>query len=58
MKGELKEVPLKGKVRKISRAHYLLIPSIIVKELDIKGDDEPIILLNKRDKVLAFKFAD
>ena len=56
MKGELTEVPLKGKVRKISRAYYLLVPSSIVKELGIKDDDKPIILWNKKDKVLAFKF--
>lgn len=56
MEGELKEVPLKGKVRKISRAYYLLIPSNIVKELDVKDSDEPIILLNRKDRVLAFRF--
>lgn len=53
---ELLEILLKGKVRKISRAHYLLIPSDIVNELSIKDDDKPIILLNKKDRILAFKF--
>lgn len=58
MKEGLTEVPLKGKVRRISRAHYLLIPSNIVKELDIKDDERPIILMNKKDRILGFKFSE
>jgi len=56
MVGELVEVPLKGKVRQISRAYYILIPSDIVRELNIEDDDKPVILLNKKDRILAFKF--
>lgn len=53
---ELTEVPLRGKVRKISRAYYLLVPISIVNELDIKDNDRPVILLDKKNRVLAFRF--
>jgi bifunctional DNA-binding transcriptional regulator/antitoxin component of YhaV-PrlF toxin-antitoxin module len=53
---ELKEIPLKGKIRKISRAYYILIPVEIVSELGIKENDRPIILLDKKNRILAFRF--
>ena len=57
MAEELLEVPVKGKVRKISRAYYLLVPSDIANELNLKDDDRPVILLNRKERILAFKFA-
>jgi bifunctional DNA-binding transcriptional regulator/antitoxin component of YhaV-PrlF toxin-antitoxin module len=53
---ELKEIPMKGKIRKISRAYYILVPVEIISELDIKENDRPVILLDKKNKILAFKF--
>ena len=56
MTEDLEEIPLKGRIRKISRAYYILVPIEIVNELGIKDSDKPVILLNKKDKILAFKF--
>lgn len=55
---ELSEVPLRGKVRKISRAFYLLVPITVVNELDIKDNDKPVILLDKKNRILAFRFKE
>lgn len=55
---ELSEVPLRGKVRKISRAYYLLVPISVIRELGVKEDDKPVILLNKKKRIIAFRFAE
>ena len=53
---QLKEYTTKIKVRKISRALYALIPHEVLEELQIKEGEPAIVLLDREQRIIAYKF--
>ena len=52
----LKEYATKIEVRKISRSLYALIPHEVTEELQIKEGETAVVLLDREQRIIAYKF--
>lgn len=53
---QLKTYAKKIKIRKVGRSLYALIPSEIIKELNIEEGEEATIMLDYERRIVAYDF--